>query len=254
MKCTITAVLLREKMSVSMPESGVSEMDPGRFCDAEMIFVNSRRFPRYYRSCRHYVVTRIDRRRRREVAIDTVWFLLPRKRVYDTPVVAETKNASATQRKKQGLSADGHARTQKRELSERSSVRKRQRTTNHKLPSIGKAAAENQLFHSVLQTGLCVEEFNDGADSDGGEIVDQDWRLELANDQLSEYVDMLSVEKLFMNLWNQFLLREYSVRSDRQVAVACHIFAKSKFQTTLPNDKRTASSKRLLVYLQYCFC
>lgn len=109
----------------------------------------------------------------------------------------------------------------------RGSTAKGAAKTRASFPSVETAVAEKRLFHSVLQSPLCMEEFASGADSDGDDR-DQEWRLELANDELNEYLDTTCAEKLFMNLWNQFTVEVYAVYADRRVAPACLLFARSK--------------------------
>lgn len=88
--------------------------------------------------------------------------------------------------------------------------------------------ASRRLYHSVLQTPLCLKGFDDGADSDADEEAEQVWRLRLTDDDVEDYLDTIAVEKLFMNLWNQFTRMDYAVRADRHVAPACMAFVKSK--------------------------
>jgi VEFS-Box of polycomb protein len=71
------------------------------------------------------------------------------------------------------------------------------------------------LFSSVLQTTPNVLDFEDGADSDAEKVIDEDWRLEVGDRLLSEFVDTSPQEKVYMSLWNQYVLREVYAYSDR---------------------------------------
>ena len=95
--------------------------------------------------------------------------------------------------------------------------------------SIQHAVRKNMLFHSFVQTPLSLEEFCDGVDSDADPSEEQEWRLGMKADEVNEYVDTISVEKLFMNLWNQFIRMEFVAYADKTIAPACVAFVKSKF-------------------------
>lgn len=94
--------------------------------------------------------------------------------------------------------------------------------------SVAQAVKEKRLYHSVLQTPVKVEEVEGGKDSDAEEELgyEREWRLALANTEVDDFSDTLPVEKLFFNLWNQFLTMDFHAYSDRMVAPACMQFVK----------------------------
>ncbi len=92
------------------------------------------------------------------------------------------------------------------------------------LPQVTKEFVENKLFHSILNHEIIVEDFNSGFDSDGAEDHDVEWRLAFKRFLLHDFVDMFAVEKVFMNLWNQFALKEFKITSDKCVYPALHAF------------------------------
>eukprot|EP00177_Eucheuma_denticulatum_P000208 GFKZ01000363.1.p1 GENE.GFKZ01000363.1~~GFKZ01000363.1.p1 ORF type:complete len:487 (+),score=60.22 GFKZ01000363.1:49-1461(+) len=94
--------------------------------------------------------------------------------------------------------------------------------------SVAQAVKERRLYHSVLQTPVKVEEVEGGEDSDAEEKLDyeREWRLALANTEVDDFSDTLPVEKLFFNLWNQFLTIDFHTYCDRMVAPACMQFVK----------------------------
>jgi VEFS-Box of polycomb protein len=92
--------------------------------------------------------------------------------------------------------------------------------------SVAEGVAQGILYRSVIQSELTAEEFDEGADSDGELVVDEDWRLELNDEQLSEYLDTSALEKMYMNMWNQFVEREVYVFSDRRTLAAAVGFAR----------------------------
>lgn len=98
--------------------------------------------------------------------------------------------------------------------------------------SVQYAVKKNLLFHSVIQTPLSLEEFCDGVDSDADASEEQEWRLGMKADEVNEYVDTISVEKLFMNLWNQFIRMEFVAYADKTIAPACVAFVRSKFYSS----------------------
>lgn len=81
------------------------------------------------------------------------------------------------------------------------------------------------LFRSVIQSTPSVEEFEAGYDSDAENVVDEDWRLEVGDKLLSEFVDTSAQEKMYMSLWNQYVLREVYVYSDKRQLDVCCLFA-----------------------------
>lgn len=91
------------------------------------------------------------------------------------------------------------------------------------------AVKEKRLWHSILQHPVSLEEFQAEDDSDEDREEEYEWRLHLADDEVEEFEDTLPVEKLLMNLWNQFLVMDYHAYADHRVAPACNAFAKSKF-------------------------
>lgn len=95
--------------------------------------------------------------------------------------------------------------------------------------SVEQAVKEKRLWHSVLQNPVSLEEFQEGVDSDGDRDDEHDWRLQIADDEVEEFEDTLPVEKLLMNLWNQFSFMEFNAFADHRLAPACMEFAKSKF-------------------------
>lgn len=91
-------------------------------------------------------------------------------------------------------------------------------------PRLTQAAAQGVLYHSVTNKGLDVERFNSGYDSDADADTDTSWRLQLADEQLQEMVDMLPIEKYFFSLWNQFVTSEFSAKDDRRAYPAWKAF------------------------------
>lgn len=81
------------------------------------------------------------------------------------------------------------------------------------------------LFRSVIQSTPSIEEFEAGYDSDAENVIDEDWRLEVGDKLLSEFVDTSAQEKMYMSLWNQYVLREVYVYSDRRQLDVCCLFA-----------------------------
>lgn len=94
--------------------------------------------------------------------------------------------------------------------------------------SVAHAVREKRLWHSVLQNPVTLDEFHAEDDSDEEREDEHEWRLRLADDEVEEFEDTLPVEKLLMNLWNQFLLMEFNAYADHRVALACKDFTKSK--------------------------
>lgn len=93
--------------------------------------------------------------------------------------------------------------------------------------SIRDAAKSKRLFHSVRQQPLCVEAVENGADSDADLEEEVKWRLKMCDDEIEDYCDTIPVEKLFMNLWNQFVRVDVVFKADRVMADNCMRFAKS---------------------------
>lgn len=87
-------------------------------------------------------------------------------------------------------------------------------------------AAQGLLYHSVTNVGLDVERYNAGYDSDQDAEGDTSWRLQLADEQLAEMVDMLPIEKYFFALWNQFVTKEFPAKDDRRTYPAWKAFVK----------------------------
>lgn len=81
------------------------------------------------------------------------------------------------------------------------------------------------VYRSVLQSQPNVDDFGDGADSDAENVIDEDWRLELGDRLLSDFNDTSAQEKCYMNLWNQFVLREVYVYSDKRQLDVASMFA-----------------------------
>ena len=98
--------------------------------------------------------------------------------------------------------------------------------------SVEQAAHDNTLFHSVVQNKLNTTCFDDGYDSDDPHHVNQQWRLQIMDDEIEEYIDTVAVEKLFMNLWNQFVTMEHRITADHEIANACIQFAK-RYRNTM---------------------
>lgn len=73
-----------------------------------------------------------------------------------------------------------------------------------------------------MSAAIDVGSFSNGDDSDDGE--DAEWRMRFKQVLLHEFVDMMAVEKVSMNLWNQFILGEYRISSDRFVLPAVKEF------------------------------
>lgn len=82
------------------------------------------------------------------------------------------------------------------------------------------------LYNSVLQSRPKKEQFDLGDDSDGDVFIDEDWRLELNDRLLIEYLDTFALEKLYMNMWNNFAMTEVYIHSDRRVMEAVVCFAR----------------------------
>lgn len=91
--------------------------------------------------------------------------------------------------------------------------------------SFEEGVARSIVYRSVVQSQPNVDEFEDGADSDAENIIDEDWRLELGDKLLSDFSDTSAQEKCYMNLWNQFVLREVYVYSDRRQLDVISMFA-----------------------------
>lgn len=132
---------------------------------------------------------------------------------------------------------------------------------NPAFSSVSQAIRDERLFHSVVQRPLCVTEFENGCDSDD-ESEDQEerkWRLKQVDEEIEEYVDTIAVEKLFMNLWNQFVTLEHAIIADRYVAPACLQFARSKliytrvFRLRFPPTETHCTSSYCSVLLTF-FC
>ncbi|CAN8061398.1 unnamed protein product [Agarophyton chilense] len=100
--------------------------------------------------------------------------------------------------------------------------------------TLSTAVKEKRLYNSVVQRELLVEEYENGADSDAESESQEEvkWRLRVVDDEIEEYVDTIAVEKLFMNLWNQFVKMEHPVKSDKEIAPACLSFVQ-KYRKTL---------------------
>lgn len=82
------------------------------------------------------------------------------------------------------------------------------------------------LYRSVLQSKPQVEDFEDGMDSDAMDgAIDEDWRLEVNDKQLEAFEDNSPQETCYMNLWNQFVLVEAFVHSDRRHLCVMNAFA-----------------------------
>lgn len=101
--------------------------------------------------------------------------------------------------------------------------------------SVEEGMHQDRLFHSVVQTRLHKEQF-EMEDSDNDVEAEQGWRFRLRHDEIVEYLDTIPVEKLFMNLWNQFVGMEFRIDSDRRVANACAAFVE-KYHLTLKRMK-----------------
>lgn len=98
--------------------------------------------------------------------------------------------------------------------------------------SLEKACEEGTVFHSVIQNRLNKHQF-EGDDSDEENELEKEWRFQLNCDRVAEYLDTIPIEKLFMNLWNQFVELEHRIDSDRAVAPACIAFGKRHGHTIL---------------------
>lgn len=110
--------------------------------------------------------------------------------------------------------------------------REKKRIKNRKIvgkpayATVEHAISEKRLFHSVVQNPLNHDGFLEGHDSDDDNETCTRWRLQIMEDEIEEYIDTVPVEKLFMNLWNQFITLEYPVKADHHIAPACMAFVK----------------------------
>lgn len=93
-------------------------------------------------------------------------------------------------------------------------------------PSIDFGIQNSILYRSVLQSRPTIDELEIGEDSDGDVFIDEDWRLELNDRMLTEYLDTSAQEKLFMNMWNQFASKEVYIYADRRLMEAVICFAR----------------------------
>lgn len=110
--------------------------------------------------------------------------------------------------------------------------------------SVDEAIREQRLFHSVLQTPVRLEEIEAKEDSDAEECLryEREWRLAIANDEVNDFTDTLPVEKLFFNLWNQFLTMEFHAYADKTVPPACMQFVKSMVECIMALSQSYRSS------------
>lgn len=96
--------------------------------------------------------------------------------------------------------------------------------------SLEEGARQGRLFHSIEQTRLNVEQFQE-IDSDNEEELEQEWRFRLRHDEISDFTDTVPTEMLFMHLWNQFVGMEFKIYADKCVAEACLAFVNKYFNT-----------------------
>lgn len=91
------------------------------------------------------------------------------------------------------------------------------------------AVREKRLYHTVVQTAITEKAAENYVDSDDEDNMqyDKEFRLRIANNEVDDFTDTLPVEKLFFNLWNQFLTCDYHAYADKMVAPGCMIFVKS---------------------------
>lgn len=150
----------------------------------------------------------------------------------------EEKAAAAEQRRRSAPSSSGKANgrtpsTPRKRVSEpgKSKTKSKVIRPKHKLAytSVEAAVREKKLFHSVMQHPVSLREIANGDDSDDDTRCELEWRQKLDDDEVLDYVDTIPIEKLFMNLWNQFLKMEFFAYADRRIARACLRFATSKF-------------------------
>lgn len=74
------------------------------------------------------------------------------------------------------------------------------------------------VYRSIIQSRPTPESLEGGDDSDSKEeVIDEIWRLELGDKQLSEFLDTSALEKMYMNLWNKYVSHEVYVFADRYV-------------------------------------
>lgn len=89
------------------------------------------------------------------------------------------------------------------------------------------------IYRSIIQSQPSRESLEDGEDSDSKEeVIDEIWRLELGDKQLSEFLDTTALEKMYMNLWNKFISHDVYVYADRYVLDVVTMFA-AKYGTLL---------------------
>lgn len=118
----------------------------------------------------------------------------------------------------------GKPYTSKRKAAKRRNAQRRKAWTSV-ADKFTDGVQDGWLFRTVIQSIPSVEEFEGGYDSDAENVIDEDWRLELGDKQISEFVDTSTQEKMYMCLWNQFVLREVYVYSDRRQLDVCCMFS-----------------------------
>lgn len=91
-------------------------------------------------------------------------------------------------------------------------------------PQICEGFAKGKLFHSSTNQELLVKCFNRGDDSD--DENDGVYRLRYKEGMLGDFPDMYATEKVFMNLWNQFMLEDAEIYGDKRVMRAVEEFVR----------------------------
>lgn len=151
------------------------------------------------------------------------------------PIGAETENILSRRSNLRSL-RKGPTR---RVISKRGRGRKRPA-----FKTVEEGMGQGRLFHSVVQTKLHMDRY-EMQDSDDEDDIEQEWLYRLRNDEIVEYLDTIPVEKIFMNLWNQFVGMEFRIDADRRVSSACIAFAE-KYHSILKRTKAEFSFLRHL--------
>ncbi|KAI0566736.1 hypothetical protein FGB62_6g318 [Gracilaria domingensis] len=144
------------------------------------------------------------------------------------------KNSQEMERKKQATDTEDADYRPAKRTKRAAENKKKKKTGRPAFKTLSAALKEKRLYNSVVQRELQEEAYENGVDSDA-ESEDQEelkWRLRVVDDEIEEYVDTIAVEKLFMNLWNQFVKMEHPVKSDKEIAPACLDFVQ-KYRKTL---------------------
>lgn len=130
-----------------------------------------------------------------------------------------------------------------KELRRPKAVRAKVSSVKLAYESVDQAIREQRLYHSVVQTPVQLEEVEAGEDSDEEECLqyEREWRLAIANDEVNDFTDTLPVEKLFFNLWNQFLTMEFHTYADKTLPPACMQFVKSTVECIMALARNNGS-------------